>query len=518
MEAIISLSKIVKAQKLSKIDVFGPNENPELLVNQLFNGITSGQIDSEEAACLHLYGEDENSVSKMRAVKKRLEEKLINTIFFIDSDRFSRTDFDKKQLRSYISFTAIKILKHQNQLDLSTKLAVKLLSKAIATDMIDLAYLLNQDLMQYYSILNYKRSLSKYHLDLDVKLSALFNAEMKARRLFIYFASFINQNKTYFADEIDPDIIVELQELSKKLESIKTYDFNYFIRNAMYFKAWLEKDLEKMELLAKAAVVYFREKKGFSNLGLFSFVQKLGFVLERKQNYSEAIKIYEQALSLDMLEGGTSWYNIRSHLFDSHLRLKDYSSCFKYASQAVQHKSFRKLFSNYKEPWIIREAYLRFLIEIGKLDIQLSEESKHMPFSLAKFANEVNQFSKDKRGLNIAIIIVQALFLLFRNQSDKFERKIETLGQYAFRYLKNDETLRSNAFIKILQKLPEVNYHPVRWKAHTSRLYKKMMNASQNPHINSIEREIIPYEDLIELIIEQLSEQKSNRNQRIKAS
>ena len=505
----MALCTVVNRQKLKNIDVFGKHQNPNLLVNKCYSGVLSGKIRSAEDAALVLYGNSKEPSRKVRAILKRLEDKLINTLFFIDEYKYGNTDESREKLRTHLTFSAVQVLKHQNQLVNANRMAEKCLTKALRLDMIDLAYLLCQDIVQYYNLLHYSKKNSNRYIELERSLFHRLVMEKYANRCFVYLGAIINQNKQYASDQIPDDIVKEMGVIENELNRINDYDFNFKTRNSIFFKAWLERDILKMKKVAREALDFFSSKSELSILGQFSFIQKLGFIHERSGNFKEAISLYTQALSLKLVEGGTSWYNVRSHLFDAHLHMHQYLDCFTYLSEVVSHSSFKKLFSNYREPWIIREAYFHLLLETNNIDVMLLEAYTLRKFSLTRFRNDIEQFSKDKRGLNIAIIIVQALFYLARDQKELFENKIQSLNQYSMRYLRQNDTLRSNAFIKMLQKLPETNYHPLRWQAHTKKLLNKIFLAKKNMHFQSREQEIIPYEQLVKLIIDIIRNQKN---------
>src|SRR5690606_2380545 len=95
-----------------------------------------------------------------------------------------------------------------------------------------------------------------------------------------------------------------------------------------------------------------------------------------------------------------------------------------------------------QEEWLIRSAYIHFLIRMGKITT-VSSDKKQDSFVLSKFLNSVPFFSKDKSGLNISIIIVQILFYFLDKKWDKVLDKIDGLKQYSFRYLTKDESMRS---------------------------------------------------------------------------
>ena len=185
--------------------------------------------------------------------------------------------------------------------------------------------------------------------------------------------------------------------------------------------------------------------------------------------------------------------------------LQKYQYALEVLSIATRHKEFDRLDKSFKEPWLIKEAYLNFLIKMKKVD---PSPFKLRSFKIGKFLNEVPTYSKDKRGYNIAIIIIQLLFFLLDHKYSKFIDRIDALNQYSYRYLRNDDTLRSNCFIKMMLKLPDTNFHPVAVQRHTKKLYKKLSQTKPDIREHSSHIEIIPYETLWEMVLELLEKQK----------
>ena len=85
---------------------------------------------------------------------------------------------------------------------------------------------------------------------------------------------------------------------------------------------------------------------------------------------------------------------------------------------------------------------------------------------------------------------------------------MDALNQYSYRYLRNDDTLRSNCFVKMILKIPDATYHPERLKRHTKKLYKTLVNTPTDIREQSSNIEIIPYESLWELVLELLQDHK----------
>ena len=113
-------------------------------------------------------------------------------------------------------------------------------------------------------------------------------------------------------------------------------------------------------------------------------------------------------------------------------------------------------------------------------------------------------YSKDKRGLNIPILVVQLLFMIAKKDYDQTIDRFEAIKKYCSRYLKKDDNLRSNCFINMLLQIPSASFH----KAGVERKAKKYWDRLQSTPLEfakqSQEIEIMPYEDLWELILESL--------------
>jgi len=368
----------------------------------------------------------------------------------------------------------------------------------------DLSLMLCQDLSFHYGIYDYNRKKDVFYSDLVNHYQHLLNLTVEAKKCFKFYAQHINLQKTSTQIILDENIERSLELVTKNLEATDSFSFKYNAFNALYFKSYLEKDYPELEKISRAAIKYFRKKEGFSTIGEFSFLQKLGISYQAQGKYAEAIDTYHDVLKINPKEGTSPWYNIRNHLFNTHLAIKEYQNAYKYLLDVTTFSGFTKLFDTTKEPWRVKEAYMHLLIKMKKVIEDQDAENKLRPFRINRFLNEVPHFSKDKRGLNIAVLIIHVLFLFINKKEFEIEDRLNALGQYSFRYLRNDETLRSNAFIKMLQKLPLANFHPVRLKRHVEKFHKRLLETPMNISEQSAEIEIIPYEHLWEIVIELL--------------
>jgi tetratricopeptide (TPR) repeat protein len=169
--------------------------------------------------------------------------------------------------------------------------------------------------------------------------------------------------------------------------------------------------------------------------------------------------------------------------------------------KAVSHSNFSKQYSEVREIWYINEAYVYYFHVKAAISTPVNKRLKK--FRLNKFLNEVPVFSRDKRGMNINILILHVLLLLHRKEYEKVADRAEALRAYTKRYLRKDETFRSNCFIKMLIQIPASNFHKAAVSRNTADLYKKLTSVGI-AHNKSAEVEIVPYETLWEFALSSL--------------
>ena len=104
----------------------------------------------------------------------------------------------------------------------------------------------------------------------------------------------------------------------------------------------------------------------------------------------------------------------------------------------------------FPSPFSSTEAYLYYLRESNLILPEEDEKAMISRFRMARFLNETPLYNKDRRGLNIPILIFQILFLILTKRYDETIDRIEAIEKYTTRYLKKDDNFRSNCFVKML--------------------------------------------------------------------
>jgi hypothetical protein len=125
-------------------------------------------------------------------------------------------------------------------------------------------------------------------------------------------------------------------------------------------------------------------------------------------------------------------------------------------------------------------------------------------FKLAKFINETSIFSKDKSGMNIAIIVIKILILIQKRRFSQLLDEVEATEQYCYRHLRGDNTKRSYYFIKMLMQIPMGQFDRSVIEPKAARYLAKLKVIPLQVANQTAEIEIIPYEDLWQFALESL--------------
>jgi hypothetical protein len=499
MEELIALSSIITRQKIKQIKIISENSDMTGKSYQLYKAIADQKVMSDKDAIALLGYKNVKSVAYQK-LKQRLLQRLINTVFFIDINQYSKSTYEKVLHRCYRNWAAAKLVFDRLQRKTAIVLFESVLRAAIEYDITDLILLISKDLRRHYATFEINPKKTDY-------LDSLIEQNIQYTQQEIHVEKVYSELfKLLFKATPKSDIIQkfahEIEKIKENIPKNDRYWFNFFAYNSIYFYHYFLKENDQLEIYSKKAISFFKMKNGFSPIALFSFSQKLGVSYLHSNQIFNAKEVFYESLNMGPTAGSINWYNIHSYIFLTHLVLKEYAQAYSIIINTSTHPKFNRLNESYKEPWLIKEAYVHFLIRMGKIEISNEDGKSLRPFRLGRFLNEVPNFSKDKRGLNIAILIVQMLFLILDKKYSKVIDRIDALKQYSYRYLRKNETFRANCFIKMLLKVPEVDYHPVAVKRHTAELHKKLLDSSMNLSESSPETEIIPYENLWEIVME----------------
>lgn len=491
MEIIQDLVDLVSRNKLKSIELLGQAEQGRVsMVNSLYVKIASREFCTDEEAAQYYFSAAPNDHA-YRKLKNQLKNRLVNALFFIDVKQAGYSDWDRAYISCCKEWAAVKILLNRGASKIAVDLALKIFKRAEYYQFSELLVNISKILRLYYSTRQPDARKLKYYDELHTQYVQLWQSENLAEDLYIrlVYSHLFDQNAS---TEPSP-ARAYYEQLAPLQEQHRSY---HFLRHVYLLKVaalmaevnYAEAALACDEALNALSSIEFVPKVAF----LTFLYQKLVCHIQLK-NYPAGRMVVEKALELEK-EGSFNWFKNRELCLILALHTHNYAEAQQVWQHATCHPSFHTLGKRALEKWKIYEAWLEYLLFIGKLKSNSVEASGK--FRLNKFLNEVPIFSKDKRGMNVPILVIQILFLIAQKRHDAVLSRIEAIERYCSRYLKQDENYRCNVFIRLLLQIPKAHFHPQTVLSRAERYLKLLEQYPLQMSPQGYELEVIPFEEL----------------------
>ncbi|MCC9167936.1 hypothetical protein [Pontibacter harenae] len=186
-----------------------------------------------------------------------------------------------------------------------------------------------------------------------------------------------------------------------------------------------------------------------------------------------------------------NWFSFLENYFLLAVHANQYEISNTVLKQAQSNSFYNKLFDTAKERWKLYSAYLYFISPAAA-----TLES----FNYLDLVLSVTEYSKDKQGFNVAILILQFMHFLRRGDAEALLYRIESLKKYILTHLKDSFSLRSKLFLKLLILTVTENFSVSSCRLKGEKHLRKLRE-TPIPGDAYAEIEIVPYEHLWEFIL-----------------
>ncbi|MEL6635425.1 MAG: hypothetical protein AAFW73_15220 [Bacteroidota bacterium] len=495
--------KILSRHKLKRIEVMGnPGEGTGKLYD-LYNGFQSGRFSNDEEAAREIY-QAEPSDRRYRKLKNKLKNRLINTLVFIDANQPRFNEYAIARFNCLKLFTAQQIFNFYRGVRSSEELGSKALKEADKYGFYFIALEITRSLRNRQAIRGTARDLAALNQKIR-QYQKVIEAECLAEEYYYSLVATFSRSGASRGELLE-DAIRQEKELRPYTEAHNSVMLTYYARNFFALRYILDNDYQRALEECKIAIEQIEERKYYPHIFLFALWFRILQCHLQLKNYHEGERVVQRCLELTATGSVHNHFVTREmHLLLS-LHTEQYDRGCDIYFDTIESDRYRLLSDHKKENWRIYGAFIHYLIEIGKVSTRAEEEGQRRRFKLGKFLNEVPTYSKDKRGLNIPILIIQSLFLLHRRRFSEVIDRTEALNTYAYRYLRRDETYRSNCFIKMILTLPAANFHRQAVIRRARKFREKLELEPLEVSGESSEVEIIPYEKLWEMVLDSLDD------------
>lgn len=466
-----------------------------------WDGIAKGRFSTDEAAAKALYNESVES-SKYRKLKSDFRERLLESVLEIDGNQKSYSDYQKAYYECHKMWTVVRILTGQNANAAALSVATRLLRQAEKFDFTLLAMDISAYLRTQYGLRESNdRKFREMH-ELFEKYRKTYDAENQAEALYTTLIVRYVNNRSAQTDvsKLAGEYWEQIIPLMSQHQTYKLQMYGYMIGLMRHTAA---NDHARALVACNVAITFFKSRTYEPRVPLQIFYyQRLICNIQLRQ-FEEGQGSADYCLRI-MQEGTFNWFKYRELYLQLSLHTGQFSQAAKILDETLAHARFEFLPENVKEIWRIYEAFVHYLILAGKAPPRTGSGK----FKLAKFINDTPIFSKDKSGINIAIIVVKWLLLLEERRFPQMLDEVEAVEQYCYRHLRGDSAQRSYCFLKMLLHIPTSGFDPVQSALKAERYLRKLHETPLQVANQTHEIEVVPYEMLWEIIMESLHSAK----------
>jgi hypothetical protein len=493
MESLVKIVQCLTHNKMREIDVID-NKDSNSRFTQFYRLIKSGEIATDAEAEAYFYGDASNkSNSTYRSFKSQFRQRLLNTMYFIDTENPLFSDFQKTYYSVQHEWGAILLLYRRNISTVATEYSEKLLTTCIKYEFTDISVALLEKLKSMSVILTLDKKKHDAYRKQFWHYKAILDAELIAQDAFedIRLDYTLNKETKKKTNEVALKKLMELEVLRKNCESFM-FMFHYFtVKSAVYS---IQNDWQNVISVSDEAVAVFLSKP-FNMKGYIStFLGQKVVAYLMLHEYEACQLTLEKSLTL-LEEGSFNWIKAQEKKTFLLFHTQNYVEAFHNFQYISNFKEMKNLKGINAEIWQLFEAYLYLLMVLGKLPNIDKKAFKN--FKMSKFLNEIPVFSADKKGMNIPVLIAQICLLIAEKKYSKLVDYIEAIEKYMVRNVPKKEAnnYRANQFIKVLLEIPKSNINPIALKRKTEKMMHDLTQVSSDIAIG-YKSEIIPYEIL----------------------
>lgn len=503
MKDLIDLVQVVTRTKLRAVELIGDPGEGNSKLQEFYDLVSEGKFADDDEAAEYFYGKTKTNPSYQK-LRKTLKDRLVNSLFVIDLKQASYNDRQKAYYEAYKEWAAAKILFGKNARTVAAALARKLLKIARKFEftelMVDIAHTLR---LYYGTIEGDEKKYEQYNEEFKT-YEQLWLVENRAEEFFIELSmGFINSKatKTAFQDRARK-YYEQVKDALEKYDSYQLHLCGRLIEVSIHTSI---NDYEKTLDVCDRAIAFFEKKSFVARVPLQVFLYQKFICHVQLRQFEKAKKAAQDCLPY-LEEGSFNWFKVYELYFLLYAHSGQYEQANEILTMAMGHPSFEGLPGNVQETWKISEAYLYFLECAGHLAAPDKEKQNGRSFRLSKFLNEMEVFSKDKHGMNIAILIIEILLGIAQERYDELIDRVEAVEKYRNRYLREEGVERANHFLRMLLQIPKNAFRREEAGAKAREDQLALQALPIEMANQTYEIEVIPYEKLWEITLEILPE------------
>src|SRR5688572_16784445 len=489
MNDLTKLVQIVTNRHLKSLPLLNFNEKKLSKELKLFYDIQKGDVKPVPRK------QKKNPDSaEVRMVRARLRKKLLNHLYFLNlNDGYLKVSYRSEQECLNLIHQA-RILSKEGHYQIAEKLLHNALKIAQESEFTSHILSIIELLRHIYVQMGDHKQFQKISEPFK-HYKTIYDKEQEAEDLYFTVKLEINRSinaKKNFLPRLEK-IVEQLKDLWEKHKSFYLFEL-YYKTNIWYQE--LTNNFENI-ITITSATEKLLEKGQINNKRFDDRYNKYIKVYAhlRDRQFEEGLKAAESYTD-SFSRSSANWFAFMENYFLLAMHAGNYEVATRIFNEANNNPFYQKINKAARERWQLYRSYLYFI----KPNPDLLKQFNYLDFMAA-----VPEYSKDKEGFNVAILILQFLYFLKGKEVEALMYRIENLKKYSGRHFKDSFSIRSQLFFKLLNVVIREDLNPDRCRRKGRALADKLA-VTPAPGDAYAEIEIIPYEHLWEEILKMLSE------------
>ncbi len=497
MNEIANLARIVTSRSLSSLPILDLRNNQANKENQFVESLNKSPEATQLQVVKALYGK--TTLANVRALHKlqsRVRSKLLNQLYFLDHSDPRLLVSRRYELECLDLLHKVSILYAEREYKLSERLLQRCLRLAEAGEFTQYVVMCARMLRNLHAerqqTILYKKAAKVFQRAQQV-LAWEDEAEQLHTETQLALSGTVATRRAVLA--VLPDRIAQLDALHRRARSFTTYNIVYRAR-----LAYEELQGNYQEMIRVTALASRRLRAGKLNDRRFDirfnhFVSVYAYLRSRQP--VQGLRLADE-YNRDFHPSSHNWFYFQEHYVLLALHAQQYERAQQLMGIIAKNPAYSIQRDTALQRWDLYRSYVDFVVPPARNTTARQRQ-------LAQWVLMLPEYSRDKRGHNVAILVLQLLHFLRERNLEAVMQRLERLRKYQQRHLYEANTLRSRLFLRLLSIIVEKNFDADRIAERGKALLQQLRD-TQPPGEAFAEVEIIPYEHLWELVLDLLRE------------
>lgn len=440
--------------------------------SQFYKILSESKISGDEEAAFTIYN-DSHSGTKYQRLKSGFLASSLNAIPFLNLARPDISDFTRAVFKAYKNLFSISVLLRLGSRKGAISLAKKTLILAERYELHNVGIELLEQLRMHAYLDGKITEYEKYLERLQRKI-ALLESETRIKtseqRVMIHFSRSIYLDETLLApaSEALGNTLAELQEYDTYANRMVKYRLEY-----IYYQ--LQGRPQESAAACESAIAYMKTKPHLSppvRFAEFELFKLENFLLAR--DYENGLLAAARCRMMTE-PGDSTWFQYQEYHFILLMQTMKFHEARIVFDEVSGNMRFPSQFEHIKERWRIFGLYLDYATDSLNRKMKRSHLLRQNRYK--KIIKDFPSYSKDKRGFNVAILVLNILLLLETDKKDLLIEQFEALSTYRFSHLKAKNCRESAILFKLIRLMVNNEFDLSKISAKALPLEKELADA-----------------------------------------